>query len=344
MICVDGKYYDPYHILQVTADDEDEHIAKAYRMKAKRYHPDKAPRDKAKEYSTKFKIVTEAYNYIRNKRLSTVIKSHESKSDHPLMTTFDLDTFNKEYTSRQNVVTDPYKFGYGDHEHIQHIEDYDRFDVSIINQFAGKKFNNEEFNKLFEYNKTIQDTQSVGNTQGQGSSALVHRTTDGFFGYNTADTGSCALVNSFNGLMITGDNFGESGVGYWGDGYSDYQHVHSGVANPQKIIQVPENFKVQDFVPNSSMTYEEYSKAYTNPPTQKTTFKREEERMCQRMMDELLEQEQRGEQFVKKYASQYSSNFVQAALNGELDRSPTLLDNLQQHYNVQTITYDNNKQ
>lgn len=338
MIVVDGAQYDPYYILQVTKDDSDDHIAKSYRKKAKKYHPDKAPTEKAADYMLKFKIVTEAYNYIRNRRLNAKSGStyHRSKVDQQQASEFDLKRFNDEYErsidSTESSLLDPNKYGYGEHKHLQKIEEYDEFTADVINQFAGKKFNHDEFNKLFEYNKTIQDSA-------EDIKALIHKTNDGFNGYNTADVGSCATVHSYNGLMVTGDDYGRSGVGYWGDGYSDYKKTFTGVRNPEKVVQIPTDYKPNEpVIPSKS--FEEYQKAYSNAyetQRQPTTFKSEEEILCQRMMDALVEREKQDEAFVMKYAKQYKPEMVRAAMNGELDKSATFLDNLQDHYNVKRI-------
>lgn len=320
-ISIDNVQYDPYYILQVTKDDSDDHIAKAYRKKAKKYHPDKTPIEKREDYALKFKIVTEAYNYIRKRRINTIKTNPADKTPADQM---DL----------TNELTDPNKFGYGEHQRIQTIEEYEDFKVQLINQFQDKKFDHTEFNKLFEYNKTLQKEND------KDVKAIVHRTTDGFFGYNTADTGSCAMVHSFNGLMITGDDFGEAGVGYWGDGYSDYKKTFTGVQNPDTIVQVPIDYEPPEKI-NENKSFEEYKKSYENTQItavrKHTTFKKEEEIMCKKVMNTLIEREKEDEAFVEKYAKQYKPEIVRAAINKDLDRSPTLLDNLQEHFNVKKL-------
>lgn len=323
-INVDGSYYDPYYILQVTKDDSDEHIAKAYRKKAKRYHPDKALVETTADYTLKFKIVTEAYNYIRNKRMNV------QKPNQDILSDFDVDKFNKNYDNQK----DPSKYGYGEHNRIQKIEEYDDFTVDVVNQFAEKTFNQTDFNKLFEYNisckeKSVEDVKTI-----------VHKTTDGFHGYNTADVGSCAMVHSYNGLMVTGDDFGESGVGYWGEGYSDYKKTFTGIENPEQVVQVPSDYK-KPLLNEGERTFEEYKSAYDLGPDRQrprgSRFRNEQEAMCKTMMETLVDGEKDDEVFVLKYANQYKPELVRAAMNGELPRSVTLLDNLQEHYNVKKI-------
>lgn len=328
MIKVDGAHYDPYYILQVTEDDSDEHIAKAYRRKAKRYHPDKAPSEKTSDYTLKFKIVTEAYNYIRNKRLNANVKS--SNKDMPV---FENVRFNEEFTRRADLC-DPNKYGYGEQKRIEKVEEYDEFSVDIVDQFAGKTFNHEEFNKLFEYNMTLQEKNN------DDIKTIVHKTTDGFYGYNTADIGSSAMIHSYNGLMVTGDDFGESGIGYWGGGYSDYKKAFTSVRNPEKVVQVPNDYKTTEPV-GVPQTYEDYKNSYykdSNVAGKPSTFRQEQEVLCNRMISELVEGEKKDEAFVLKYAKQYEPKVVRAALNGDLERSASLLDNL--HYRFKSIRGD----
>jgi hypothetical protein len=140
--------------------------------------------------------------------------------------------------------------------------------------------------------------------------------------------------------MVTGDDFGESGVGYWGEGYSDYKKSFTGIKNPDSIVRVPENFVPRDTEKKVHMKFDDYKKAYDcaiNKQENITNFNAEKEKMCNRTMDELAEREKQDETFVKRFVSQYSPQFVSAAMNGELERSPSLLENLQEHYNVRKI-------
>ena len=52
---------DFYEILWITKNATQDEIKKAYRKLAMKYHPDRAPKDKKKEYEEKFKKIGEAY-------------------------------------------------------------------------------------------------------------------------------------------------------------------------------------------------------------------------------------------------------------------------------------------
>jgi len=58
---------DYYQILGVPKGASEEEIKKAYRKLALKYHPDKAPADKKKEYEEKFKEISEAYRVLSDK-------------------------------------------------------------------------------------------------------------------------------------------------------------------------------------------------------------------------------------------------------------------------------------
>jgi molecular chaperone DnaJ len=58
---------DYYQILGIPKNASEEEIKKAYRQLALKYHPDKAPADKKKEYEERFKEISEAYRVLSDK-------------------------------------------------------------------------------------------------------------------------------------------------------------------------------------------------------------------------------------------------------------------------------------
>ena len=60
---------DPYTILGISSESSDEEIKKHYKKKALKYHPDKiTDNTKKSKYEKKFKLITEAYEEIKNLR------------------------------------------------------------------------------------------------------------------------------------------------------------------------------------------------------------------------------------------------------------------------------------
>ncbi|MBL7053336.1 MAG: molecular chaperone DnaJ [Candidatus Portnoybacteria bacterium] len=58
---------DYYEVLGVSRDSSEIEIKKAYRKLALKYHPDRAPEDKKKEYEEKFKEISQAYSILSDK-------------------------------------------------------------------------------------------------------------------------------------------------------------------------------------------------------------------------------------------------------------------------------------
>jgi hypothetical protein len=178
---------------------------------------------------------------------------------------------------------------------------------------------------MFEYNRRNEDQDKIT------SKALIHKTTDGFSGYNSGDFGTSALVSSFNGLLITGDDLGERGVGYWGANYSDYKYSYKrGTKNPDRRIQVPKNFvpvsQLKKYDQNIDEKYSEYKCNYNNKTftrKEQSNFKNEQDILYEKTYNKLLEQEESDKKMVMKYIKQYDEPTITMALAGELDQTPT---------------------
>lgn len=314
IIEIDGKTYDPYFILDVTREDSSSHIVKSFREKVKKYHPDKYTDPKKKEkYEKYFKILNESYRYIKDKRESVSKirriddkKQNSNKKQNRLVKTFkeqnDLDDFNKSFNKHSDLEEQDQNY-----ERLQRKEDYDNIDVKVYNQFEKRKFKLDEFNKMFEYTKG-EDENDIS------KKSLVHKTTDGFYGYNTSE--SFALVSSFNGLMIVGDNFYKNG--YWGSGYSDYKHSYKMPKNPNSKIIVPKEKKdkVNKIFKNSIQKNDRDGEISPS----NGTFSQQENTLNKKIYDDLLKKELEDEAIVKQYISQYDESIVKKALSGELDQ------------------------
>jgi curved DNA-binding protein CbpA len=328
IITVDGKKYDPYFILDVTKDDTSDRITKSFREKVKRYHPDKYTDPvKKKKYEKYFKILTESYQYIKQKReqLKQLTRKGRNATEDTVkknMTKDNLKVFNETFKT-----DDPNGYGYGEnYSRMEDVNEYDKFNVNVVNQFGDKKFSNERFNNIFDYNKALEDDEYDKRV----NMSLVHKTTDGFHGYNSSDFGNCALVSSYNGLMITGDNFGERGVGYWGNGYSDYKYSYKGVKNPNSKIVVPKHCKKNTTITKVTPTeIQQYKHNYNK--IDKDSMCKPIKNIDKMIYDELVDKEKQDEILVKTYISQYDKTTVEKALLGELPQSQTYKAVLQKY-------------
>jgi curved DNA-binding protein CbpA len=356
---IDGKKYDPYFILDVTKDDTNDHITRSFREKVKRYHPDKYTDPvKKKKYETYFKILSESYQYIKKKReVSKGLRKRKTDKikDIKNMTSEELKAFNNKFenetkqrikknkmktkddntkddntkddntkddnTKDDCTKDDNTKDETESYQRLENTDDYEKFKIDIYNQFSDKKFTNDRFNKIFEHIKSKEEDQELNKVL---EKSLIHKTTDGFRGYNSADFGSCALVSSFNGLLISGDTLADNGSGYWGSDYSDYNFSYKRAKNPNsKVIikddnkrQIESKIKQDDIIKYK----QKHSIVYNNT---QGNFIQQQSNLYQKIYTDLLEQEKLDETIVKKNISQYGYDTVQKALSGELETSQT---------------------
>jgi DnaJ domain len=319
---VDNKLYDPYHILGVTKDDDDKTILDAFRKRVRKYHPDKVqdPEKKTK-YGTYFRILLMSLKYIQNKRSlcsRKVTKGHCT----PMV------------ESRGDDEKDTHKYdehGYGDYDRYSNVKDYKNDTINIVNPFGRKKYSPKKFHRLFEYIKANHERDE----NADNSVALIHRSTDGFYGHNAGDLGNCALVSSFNGLMITSDHLGKEGIGYYGANYSDYKQSYDKAPNPDKTINIPSNFsyshKKQNTAGCTNVPLWEHQDDQDNPNEQ-INLSKETENLHKRAVKMLKEQAEKDKQRVLEYQHMYDRSTFQQALDGELETSPSLLDHVDNHY------------
>lgn len=304
-IIIDNKYYDPYFILSVTPDDSMKHISKAFKMKAKVLHPDKFKNKQGinmEKVYKHFNILLVCYEHILNKHKNLHLEK-ESEFIEPLTS---------------NEQTDnSLDYGYGEVQRLQTLEEYDENIPSQTKILKGK-FNKTQFNRIFEFNETQHENQ-----ESDSEKQLIHQTTDGFFAFNSNDWGNCSLVKSFNGLMIIGDDLGQSGKGYSHSNLSDYKHSFSKVKNPDKPIKVPKEFKIKKdtiaIKPKTIKTVLSERKEINIP---QTSFANEENEFLQKKKKQIKEKIKEDEEFVKKYSSSiFSQRLIEEAKSKKLKTS-----------------------
>lgn len=316
-VLINNKYYDPYFILSVTPDDSIKHITKAFRIKAKVLHPDKfknkpdANMDKVYKH---FHILLECYEFILNKHKNLHLEKE---------TEFIEPTQQNSHQDLENTHT--LDHGYGDLERLKTLEEYDEKRPSQTKIINGK-FNKKQFNRIFEYNES-QHSDSEPEKQ---TFSLIHKTTDGFSAYNSNDLKNCSLVKSFNGLMILGDDLGQSGKGYTNDKCADYKQSFSGPVNPDKPIKIPKTFKTKDQYTFESKTIKSIIKERsdkTNYPTE--SFATQEQLLLSKKKKQLKEKIKEDEDFIKKYGSSvFSKRLIENASSRKLKTSTDYLSEI----------------
>lgn len=306
-IVINGSRYDCYFILGVTPNDPITHIEKMFKQKALILHPDKmSPRDRLDktlvEHRKKhYDILVQCYQTLVNKTKSF------ASSDRPnVLPVFNdrineyrqtaatdagyADVFNSEF---DKTFYDPNSQGYTTSDRLTDVKDYERFNDKPRRAF--QTYDRNEFNKMFEYN------QECNSGPGSGSEMVMHKTTDGFTGYNSGTLNGAAQVVSYNGELTIGDNFGGT-LGYSGFGGCDYRQGF-GVANPGEQIRPP-----NDYIPNSTRLAEELAEKARGNLNRKqtldipqTSYEMQEEAL-EKVKREALRQEQANNfEYMKNY-------------------------------------------
>jgi curved DNA-binding protein CbpA len=340
-LMIDGTEYNAWFILGVTSEDSLEHITKEYRKKAKILHPDKMsiqdrmdPK-KVLKRSKQFKILVDCFEYISNVKQSyhnTQFKNQEINvrlyDDLPQQS-FDnsdqLKSFNKKFTEK--LQKGPNDFGYKT-DRIAALDDDGKNFGDLIRErsqenfkpnqlFDKKSFNPDNFNKAFEYQQ--QQFENPINDQ-----LVIHKTSDGFNGYNSATLDNCANVSNFNGVMLVGDSFGQSGIGYNEGNYSDYKQTFTGAQNPDKL-DIPKDFKAKGskVLPLTKAEIETQmrlrkSNIESTGSGSKADFSNEEKKFLEKQQREMKEKSIQDKQFILEYQHLFDPQTIQDALNGGL--------------------------
>lgn len=323
-IVVDGCTYDPYFIMDVTPSDAEAHVTKQFRRKAKKLHPDKFKNDSVsiEHRNSMFRVLLESYDHIINKlqRSNAIdaapveVRTFDVKPSE-LRTREHVDNFNQKFEEVAGLdKCTPNDFGYGDQHRLKTVEEYEAAPRKPCNVFRGRKFSKDEFNDMFEYNSTVQ-----GKERGS-SSALIHKTTDGFYGYNSGDLNNCSAVSSYNGVLLVGDDFGRSGVGYYSTSYSDYKHTFDVAVNPEKPLEVPSSFSKERRTkeacmnaPSVSMDTAQRRRAMIPQvgSSSRAAFKQQEQQLLKQQQEALKEKVVRDRAFVMEYKHMYPSHLLE---------------------------------
>lgn len=309
---------DPYFFLNVTPDDDINFVTKMFRKKAKRLHPDKnyfsseVEKNNARE---QFHLLIQCYEYIlsnHNKSDSFDLKNGFSKESSVYSSS---PTSNKNYS--ENI-----SFGYGVSERLSNLEQYHDNTPSIYQLFTEKNFNVNQFNSIFEYQNKKQKKQKQ-------NCGLVHKTSDGFTAYNSGNLPSCSVVHTYNGVLISGDDFGESGLGYFSSNYSDLKYSFNSSRNPTSIPSSIELKMVNNKQPaqQRQVVSLDYSQVYTEISNQQgqgqsnLSFTEANTFFEQKKAFDLLESIEQDKKFVLKRIDQFPQKTIDAANKKSLKQS-----------------------
>ena len=160
--------YNPYEILELKNNDNNkEHIKRAYKKLALKYHPDKA----GEKYTQRFQLITQSYIYLLKKsdqeneiknKMSVKVENKDYEDDvneqvhniHLNKDKFDINTFNTIFEKYK--VPDVYDDGYNDllNEKMEQTKEDSNFAF-------GTNFNKEIFNSHFDKQKKKSSTEMI---------------------------------------------------------------------------------------------------------------------------------------------------------------------------------------
>jgi hypothetical protein len=160
---------------------------------------------------------------------------------------------------------------------------------------------------------------------------LYYKTTDGFNAYNSGDVGG-ASVSSYNGTMIVGDTFGQNGMGYYDTNYSDYQQTFSTAKNPNKQLEIPNDFIAKSNEQINTLSIEQSNKQMelqrkqrdlqlnvNNEPFSKQNFKLQESLLLQKQHDQMQDKISQDKELILQFRHLYSDqNVIEDALKNNL--------------------------
>jgi len=354
-IVIDNNVYNPYFILDVVPEDTEQFITKSFRKKAKMWHPDKIPVNKKhdinyiNEINHHFKVLVESYEYIIRKKQSINHNNREAIiiQKNLNLQSNDLDSFNNEF-EKMHIKT-PNDFGYNISPRMSNIKEYDNFGYTPVKIFNSKQFNKNDFNKLFEYQKELHNQDSNSSMD----VGIYHKTSDGFNAYNSGDLNGAANVSSYNGIMIVGDTYGQTGIGYYDTNYSDYKQSFDVPKNPDNF-NVPNSFDACSNKNIKKLTHSETQKQielqmqhrqnqmFNQSGNNKQNFRLMEQQLLEKQENDLKKKIEHDRNMILQYQDIYKDKtLIQAALDNKLVTSKDYVDETCINKRFKKINFNN---
>lgn len=301
---IDGIEYDPYYVLGVAQTDDLDHISKAYRKKAKKYHPDKCTKDNKDRYKIIFKMLTDSYTYIKEKREQQSHSSFKRKFKEER----DRETIVK--TDINNVVPlfEKMSLSVDNTKRMTSLDEYESTIPKIKKLLDKKEFDLETFNEIFEYNNEKHLVET---------GVHVSQSSDGFAALDIQQ-GNCAGVYSYKGLLLAADNsIDVSEQQHYKNYFSNVQNPETLTKTKKKPLNLPKR-SISNLESERNNTRFEYDNGTT---------------LDDHIIQELEQKEARDLEFIQKYTHRIYSDrntaerMVKNAINDEIyDRSGSYLD------------------
>jgi hypothetical protein len=214
-----------------------------------------------------------------------------------------MDDFNKQFekigiTNGSGIETAPINRNFDDFK-----REYTSSEIKPTKLFNKKKFNKkdiQEFNTIFEYHKgDFKDEMQI-----------IHKTTDGFNGYNTLD--NCASVSNYNGLLLVDSRQ----LGHYSD-------IFKGPKNPETKI-IPQDFKRSENV-HKKLTQQETDQQIkimrvnsSSGSGSKADYYLQEKQLLERQHEELREKAENDKKFILEHRHLFDEETIHDALSDRL--------------------------
>lgn len=219
--------------------------------------------------------------------------------------------FNKQFEETRPI--DPNDFGYSDELGMSgrvtstsyNPDDFGDYTQRQPKMFQRRRdFNLDKFNSMFD-----QYTEPDPNSEIEEVNDANSYEPDGFSNFN----GQVSTVNSFNGLMITGETTG----GFSGSNFTDYKQAFQNniiTNNMKKSARKLESDPLgsRDF--NKRLNELKANRSLDIDPLEKNRNKAQDD-LLNRKKKEIEQFEQQNKHVVKKYSSQFSNDLIDQAFN-----------------------------
>ena len=337
------KTFDPYNVLDVDRTSSLDEIKNKFRKLTLKYHPDRNRRNRdydpnvyndickayailsdpttRKEFDTQYAAswldLRESTRDFMSTQSKMAPQQYESLPINSGQSGFtargkfsegDLASFNSHFDQQRTI--DPNDHGYGD-EMMERMTDKERQawsssvnDVRHDNVFQNRKFNDKEFNSMFE-EMSYRD----------GSKEIIERTEVDPSAFSLSSQGGFADIAVFDGNMIVGKESRDYTKSERRGGELDWVDYRQGFTPVTSSLppNLKEKYNTSESVDRLlQQRMAEYSRnPYDEiPESDRRSFSEAKEEMNRRKERELEREQRQNREVVLKYKSQYKDNYL----------------------------------